>query len=591
MPRGFVGPEINQPDKPSPLLVARDPGDMEVVKGKPLVGPSGSVLFGGYDRYTDRQIGGAVEHAGLVREDFNITNRVLRHPWNNEFHRHSWEDINDGKRQLFRLIEELQPSIIIATGAQAAYDLIPNWATLTDRKPGDFSGGKDIKGAKAVLDRRGYLWYPEEHELPCECPVLVTIHPAVCLYQPMPHRLMLDIDFQRAGAVLRGELPRRAWPDFRRIRTKADLAPLWDAELTAYDIEVKWGGAEFLCIAFYSNDGQGFLAYSDGFKACEEFLRSDHPKLCHNGQFDRYFLETRMGVSVGGHHEDSIVGHWACYPELAGKEDTGREDQKKKTKSTMTRKGLNFLGSFHLNVPWWKTYTSDPALMGRLCVNDVAATMWSWEVIAPEIDAMGVQWQYYRQLQKIPALMKTQQRGMLIDEPMRKARMKELSTRHDSLYGESKDAATEFLQAIEATHKPDGKEYGWFHAAQCTCCGGGSIKREHCPKCAKLKGTGAGGSIKKTDLALWLWRKTKNKPAIDKLSKAEMVEFIPPCKACDGTGKVPKWDFNPMSGPQLISLLWTHLGVPKYTYGSGDADASEETIRKVLEWAEEESDG
>lgn len=581
--RGYVDPEINHPEGGVPLFVGRDPGAQEVREGRPFVGQSGSLLFGGYDNLAGRPTTGVIEASGLSRDQVNITNRVLKRPWNNDFYRHSWDDINDGLRELRELIEQLQPSIIVTFGAQAAYDLVPNWSTLTDRKAGENSGGASIKSAKAILDRRGFFWYPETTGLPC--PLLTTLHPAACIYQPMPNRVMLDIDMQRLGSHLDGTLVREPWPDFTRITCSGDMERIWNADLVSYDIEVKWGAA-FLCIAFYTSDGHAFLAYEDGLGACVEWLRSDRPKMAHNSQFDRYYLDAKLDIPVGGRHEDTIVAHWSLYPELAGKEDTGREDQRKKSKNQATRKGLNFLASMHLDRPWWKTYTSDAGMMGRLCVNDVIATMDCWKIMEPDIDEMQVRYQYERQLAKLPALIQIQKRGMRIDEALRQLRVDEIGSRQEELYDASQEAAEDFLKAHSITHNDDGDEYWWYHDARCECCFGGSAKREHCDVCAGIKGTGSGGSILKGDLVMWAWRNTDiPKKELDGMKKEELTDLIPPCKVCGGEGKIPTWDFNPMSHVQLPEILWTYLGVPKYC-APGGPSASEEIIKNVLEWSE-----
>ena len=578
--RGHVDPEINQHRKGAPLIVGRDPGYEEGARGKPFIGKDGRLVFGGFDQYTGQTVQGSIANAGLSRQDCNITYRVLRTAWNDDFFRHSHEDIADGRRQLEALIEELQPSFIMACGAHAAYDLIPTWATLTDRHPGMMSGGRSIKGAKEAMDRRGFVWYPEETGLPC--PIMPTLHPMEAVFSAVPHRILLDIDFRRMGAILRGELPRAFFPDYTIVRTKADMDPVWDSELVSYDIEIKWGGEAFLCVAFFTKEGKAYLAYTDGLKATEPWLRSDRPKLAHNSQFDRYFLEAKMGIPVGGRHDDTICGHWACYPELAGKEDTGQEIQKKKSKNEMTRKGLNFLASFHLNLPWWKTYTSDPHVMGRLCVNDVYATMKAHEIIDADIDDMHVRWQYERQLAKLPALIAVQKRGFLIDEALRTERLDFLMTRSEDLYAASKASGEEYLKSADLTHTPEGKEYWWYHASQCECCR--SVKRAlHCPWCAGLK------DIKKPALILWGMRQGMDRDMLKKTKASEILAMLPPCKHCEGSGKVAKWDFNPMSSTQLPALLWEHLGVPKGLAVRGEPSGDEDTLKKVLEWAKEKA--
>jgi len=577
MTKRILKPEINQPKRSAPLIIGRDPGYEDIHANKPFYGNGGRLIFGGYDNITGEFIQGSIARAGLTRQDCNIAYLVPTSAWNGEFYRHSWDDINEGTEALHQLITDLQPSFIVALGAHVAYSLMPQWATLTDRHPGEFSGGKSIKSAKESMDRRGFIWYPDETGLPC--PLMPTLHPMEAYYNPVPHRILVDIDFARMGAVMRGELPRNFFPNFTRIRTEADMDLVWDSELVAYDIEITWGGTKFLCIALYTAEGQAFLAYEDALRAVEPWLRSDRPKLAHNGQFDRYFLEAKMGIPVGGRHEDTIIGHWACYPELAGKEDTGiGSDKKKKTRNEMTRKGLNFLASFHLNYPWWKTYTSSPELMGRLCVNDVVATMEAFRVIDADVDEFGVREQYERQLKKVPALLSVQKRGFLVDEKTRLDRVAKLEARQTTLQTSSSEAAEAFLK--DNNHKVDpetGKEYPWYHSGRCSCCNGASL----CKACNKLK------DMKKPTLILWGMREGMDLSELKQMKVADIKAMLHSCKTCEGTGKVDKWDFNPMSSTQLPLLLWKLIAIPKGLHGRGGPDASEETIKKVYQWTKE----
>lgn len=577
-------PEINVP-KGAPLWVGITPEAADFYRGRPLTDKSGIIVCGGYDPRSKTTVDGAISRAGWRREDLNYAYLVGRPAWNEEFYRLPWDQINEGVAALKELITKLEPSIIIAAGDQVAYSLIPQWATLTDRHQGEWSGGRSLKSAKEIMDRRGFIWESYETGLPC--PVIGTLSPVDCHFNVVPNRMLMDIDFSRAGAYLRGDLPRRPFPTAPiRIRNKGDLTPMWEADLVAYDIETKWGGDQILCIGFYTNTGHALLAYEDGIGACAEWLRSDRRKLAHNSQFDRYFLDAKLGIPVGGRHEDTICAHWALYPELAGKDDTGREDQRKKSYQ-MTRKGLNFLASFHLNTEWWKTYTSDPARMGQLCVNDVAATMWLHEIMEPELDSLGVRWQYEQQLRKLPILISIQKRGFLVDEEMRQKRIAAIQGRALTLVEESKAAAEKYLKENNITHRPDGTEYWWYHAARCECCFGGKSKAAHCDVCAGVRPTGTGGSIKKGDLVVALWRAGHDPEELKSMKKGDLTNLLPPCKVCGGEGSTPTWDFNPLSPTQMPHLLWELLGVPHYTY-TGSPSADEETLKNVLEWAEEQ---
>lgn len=526
----IVPPEINRPEPGAILIVGRDPGTKESAAGRPFVGPSGELLF---------QLLG--KH-GIFREDCNITNRVLRQPRNDNFSLHSPEDVESGLADLTSLIDRLQPSVIIALGAHAAYDLVEGWSDLT----GETSGGRTIYQATGILERRGFFWYYKDRY-----PVIPTVHPASCLYQPIPNRLLLEIDIMRVRDFLVGDLPRQNWPAVKRVYVASDIAPLWDSPLVAYDIEVKWGGKEFLCIAMYADGGPAYLAYNDALLAVRPWLESDRPKLCHNGQFDRYFLAAKLGIEVGGRHEDTIVAHWACMPELAGKKDTGG--------GGATMKSLRFLASYHLNVPWWKSYSDDPWAMGNLCCYDVAACTWIWDKLRSQMAAFGVWPQYERQMRKIPALIAVQRRGFLVDEGLRKQRIAALEERRDSNIAAIKSQVESYLAANNLTDK----KYLWSRSSRCPCCNGGKLLMSACYRCLGLP------DKKRSTLK----------------ARGLTPSDLGPCRVCEGRGRLGSFDFNPMSNQQLRDFL-SVSGVPKYL----NRDAQEDTIKRVLDWAANKPD-
>ena len=598
MAYGYVPPEINVEEEGVPLLVGRDPGEDEVKQGRPFVGEAGTQAFGGYDPVAERYIDGAFQASGLRRDEVNIANRVGERPPNNDFYAHGWEDIHEGWEELCELIDTLNPNIIVAMGNEAAFDLVKDWQTLTDRNPGDNSGGSSIKSAKKVTDRRGFFFEPAD-DVPSDAPVLVTLHPATCLYQAVPNQMLLEIDFMRMGAYLRGELPRHEFPEPTRIRGTSDLEPLFDSEIVAFDIETTkhWRegthvgrGNRFLCIAFADDDLNTYVAYEDTLGLCEEFLASDVPKVAHNFQFDKYILQEKMGLEVNGKIEDTQGAHWACYPELAGKEDTGREDQS--DSSEWTRKGLNFLASFHKNYPWWKSYVSATDEEGRrkmaqLCANDVYATRDLWDVMVDDMEYFDVRSQYEDAIKKTEIAIITQSRGIPIDEELRQERLETLEEREETLLKQAQDTAEEVLKSQGLTHKENGDEFWWFHAAQCTCCNGGKKKSQACPSCAGIEPSGASGFLV-ADYKDYARESTDLSEAeIEDRKKEELRQLLPVCKECGGEGKVPTWDFNPVSSTQLPYLLWEVLDVPAYCHNYNEPNAQEETIREVLEWAKD----
>lgn len=511
-------------------------------------------MFGGkqYDPNSREwvRMQGAITQAGLARDDVNITNRVLVKPWNNEFSKHRWDNIKEGKEQLFSLIDQLQPSIIVAMGNEAAFDLVP----------GRF--GSNIYKASGILEKRGFFWNTDR--LPC--PVLTTLHPASCLYQPLPHQILFQGDMNRLGRWVRGEFPQEDFPYSTRISGPGDMAPIWDSELVSFDIEIDGGG--FLCVAFCDDDLNTYLCYD--LSLAREWLESDRRKLAHNKQFDTYWLSRFADVTVGGTVEDTMILHWACWPELAGRAESGAEG---KPTSRYTRKSLNFLASWHINVPWWKDYTHDRALMGELCSRDVFVTRRLWDEMYADGDQLGVLGQYERSRDMVPMLNKMTRRGLLVNEGLRQQRMTKLRTRQSLLEEESRKAAIEYIEENEINEFRQSK--------QCKCCGGGDRKRAECWSCAGFDSAPNKGEL--VDLARSQGHDAKG------LLKRDLERLcLAPCSVCGGDGSAQWYEFKPMSQTQMPSLLWEHLRIPRGIYAPADKpNAQEDTLKAAYRWASE----
>jgi len=543
-----VLPEINVTDRPAPLLVGRDPGTNENMVGRPFVGDAGEVL--------DRTLA----LAGLRRQDVNLTNRVPWQPPGNDFHKHDPKHVMIGLEELLSLIEELQPSLIIGLGNEACYDLIDGWP------------GSSIHGAKGALDRRGYFW--QRKGLPC--PVLSTVHPAAILYQTMPNKMLLEIDMLRARAYLIGDLPITPFPKSRICTHPSQLYELHEQDLVSFDIEVTWGGSKLLCIAFYGEKMESPLVVLErDFEWCLQFLLSDVPKLAHNGQFDTHFLQYKMDVGVRNYAHDTSVLHWAMYPELAGKSETGGE-----VKGGMTRKSLAFLASQHLNVEWWKEYTEDLNRMAELNGRDVWVTRKLFDIMYPEATEMNVLRQYRTSMDMIPTLNLMQSRGLKINNTLRKARLKALESRQTGLQESSRKSGLQYIEQ-------NGLD-GYLVEKQCVCCGGGETARDQCWRCAGFQKKPA-----KKDWVDWIEEQNVSdeykytlRTQLSEMKAPEVgPEWLAPCKTCDGQGKIGTYVFNPMSPSQMGELLFTWLRVPKHLAGRDGINANEETMKKILEWS------
>jgi uracil-DNA glycosylase family 4 len=548
-----VGPEINT-WKPTTLWVGRDPGLYEINDGRPFVGKAGQKLDEG------------MSLAGLRRKDHNFANRVGYKPWNNKFENHKDEHIEEGKIELFRLIRKLKPELVVSLGNEASFDLVPEFKEIT--------GSTSIRDCSGITKIRGYFFWNEE----LQTWVLASFHPSSVLYQAT-QQFQLFADIKRAADFVRGDLPRLEMPLPLVLRSPAAFAALKDSELTAFDIETKWAGDELLVTAFCGNDLQPYYTWASDLSAMQEFLGSHaHRKVAHNGKFDEYFLTYHCGTAVGNLSEDTMVLHWAMYPELAGQEDTGAEEkyEPRKRKGRMTRKGLNFLASLYLNVPWWKDYEhDDPGRMARLCCQDVWVTRMLHDIMYPKAEAMGVIEQYRENMALQSSLITTQHRGILIDEELRKDRIKKLRDRMKKAKTKTAEAALDYIV---------GKRLDFFRVTkQCKCCNGVG---ERCWRCAgliespKRKAQYVGMAFDGEPMEEW---------RVNEHTVAELKEMLPTCTACDAEGKTSWYEFNPMSSQQMEELLYGELEAPR-SLMVGDSPCNQATLRKILEeWASKDT--
>jgi hypothetical protein len=361
---------------------------------------------------------------------------------------------------------------------------------------------------------------------------------------------------------LRGELPFEEFPRPISYR-EDDLDDLYASEITAFDIEIHGEGAEFLCIAFCTSEGKTYLSYEiDSY--LKDWLASRKVKLAHNAAFDTHYLRHHLGVEVNGVVEDTMILHWAMYPELAGRKEMAGEA----AVGGMTRKSLSFLASWYLNVPFWKEYTKNRDLMGVLCSNDAYATMRCWREMLKVADA-DILGQYLLHRDMLPALTTMQARGLKIDEPLRRERMRSLKARFGDIIKEAEDAGLEIIRGN------DLREF-WVER-KCSCCRGGSKKLAACWGCA-----GFGSNPSKSELADLARDQGED---VQGLLRRDLERLcLSTCSVCDGSGEGGWFEFNPMSAQQVVKLL-EFLKVPQYAWGGKHA-ADEETLKRVMEWAE-----
>jgi len=552
-----VEPEINVPEPGKAiLLVGRDPGEDELKVGRPFVGRAGE------------ELDYVLADAGVRRQDVNITNVVPWRPAANDFKKHNTEQVEQGLRQLYLLIDQLKPTLIIAMGNEASYALVPDWPT----------GGRGIFGAKGINDRRGYFWETALGN------VLTTLHPATITRQAVPNRALITNDMIRARQWLRGKLPRHEMPDpiYIPLSSEKQVQALAGSQYLAADIETRWESTELLCCGFCGDDMQPYVAkYGKGFKMMEKVLTSPVIKVFHNGWgFDIPFLlyDYDMDMIVG--YEEDTQNMWhALEPELAGKDIQADE----KAESKLTRKGLAFLATlsepYSYNIEWWKNYPDDddPEHNEKMYVLNAIDAYVTRLITGPLLSAIekeGVEDQYRLTFDTGYGCMIMQKRGIVINDSERRTRIKRLAIRGKALMQESSQAALDFIEK---------NELDFFRVdKQCKCCGGGKIARQRCWRCAGFEKKPG----KKDLLELASKHDRFEEHDLSMLKKEQLEELVlAPCSTCEGRGKNSVYHFNPGSWQQMQELLYHQLATPKSTW-KGKTTTNEQALMKVLRWAQ-----
>jgi uracil-DNA glycosylase family 4 len=524
----YVPPEINAPAPGGVLLVGRDPGEQEVEEGRPFVGLAGELL--------DK----VLSETGLRRQDVNIANVVGYRPPNNEFHAHDEAVVRAGLEELGQLRDRLQPRLTITLGNEAAYSCVPDWPTR----------GRGVFGAKGIEDRRGYFWDTPHGG------VLTTLHPAGVLRKLVPGRYLLGMDFRRGRQWLNGRLPRDAFPrEIIRLTSPLQVEKLRRQTLLAWDIENKWDSTALVCSGYCGDDLQPYVA-AWGYEFDHfglPLLQSGVPLVGHNGAaHDCPAILKFYGKAVKNYRHDTQQMWWALEPDLAGTGDTDEEDKELRP-GRMTRKGLAFLASIYFNLEWWKNYPDedDQDFLPKMIVlngRDAFVTRWAAACLLPEMVAVGVMPQYEAAVALYPALLEMQLKGIRINEALRQERIEALVARSEAAREESRMAGVDYLaaHAIES----------FVVRRRCDCCGGGSVSRGACWRCAGFE-------------------KKPGKKASVSLSA---------CQKCGGTGKLQRYVFNPFSPDQMKRFLYEAVGAPQNVWkGKVTTDAT--ALKKVLRWA------
>ena len=145
------------------MLVGEQPGDQEDLQGLPFVGPAGRVLEG------------ALQEAGIAREDIYLTNAVKHFKFAPRGKNRLHQKPNAGEIQACRFwlgleLRFVRPKVVVALGATALRALLERNATISS-----------LRGTPMALENGTKL--------------IATIHPSFLLR--MPHRERAEAERQR----------------------------------------------------------------------------------------------------------------------------------------------------------------------------------------------------------------------------------------------------------------------------------------------------------------------------------------------------------------------------------------------------------
>ena len=324
MPRSRTVPPFKPTTLPSPILfVGEAPSDEEIIRGEPLVGPSGRVFDA------------ILRTAGLDRADYYITNVYDEQAPDNEVavFRNDKEKTAKALARLTAEVKEASPNVIVPLGATAL------WA---------FTGQTSITPYRGTVSQASRI-APGAKLVP-------TFHPSHVIQQ-WKYFSTVTADFIRAA------MEAKRGPRIRYPRVTLTLEPsvqdvlawepkLINTDILTCDIETGWG--QITCIGFAPNDHEAIcIPFVDlrrpdrsywrsaddeatAFRSIERVLDSATPKLFQNGPYDVMWLDKKWHMRVRNYSEDTRLAHQALYPELP--------------------KDLAFMGATYTDLGAWKNW-------------------------------------------------------------------------------------------------------------------------------------------------------------------------------------------------------------------------------------------
>jgi len=211
-------------------------------------------------------------------------------------------------------------------------------------------------------------------------------------------------------------------------------------------------------------------------------------------------------------------------------------------------------------------YDTDEMGMYELCGRDCCIEFDIMEQLDELLGTLDVFPIYGRAMSLVNACVDVQERGILVDEPLRKKRLDQLQGRADDIVGE----VNELVQPLLEENR-DHERFKLFESTwTCPCCRNGKGKRNLCWSCS-----GFDSSPNKRSLE-------ERFGNVFSGTKQELIEkYLTACERCNGEGQRTSVVFNPKSHEQVKILLYEFLKLPP-RYSEGKLSGTTEKIRGLL---------
>lgn len=340
---------------------------------------------------------------------------------------------------------------------------------------------------------------------------------------------------------------------------KRSLQNLLDQQdLISCDIELdRRDSRKLACVGFATSPNKAYVIPASRNDLISTLLSHCVPKIWANGKFDLYFLKYRCGYNVEGEVHDVMAAWFSLYPELAGKSEN------KGVK--MTRKSLAFLSSLFTFDEWWKgVYESETEYFiynGKDCCITYDVFLHLKEEL--RISKLEDVYDHIRSL--IWPCVDMLERGLNVDEKLRKERLTSLETREKELRDDLQRAIQPLLVGYE------GAEKSLFEQIEptCECCRHAKNKQQRCWGCAGFE-----KAPSKADLVA--------RGGDAKKKKAELEEeMLDVCKVCGGEERKEWLEWNPSSHSQNKVILYDVLKLPR-RMSAGKLSSDEEALKALL---------